>query len=151
PAPPADLQPLVQVDLIHAEHDRDGCQRAEHQHLADEAVPVLLLQRIVEAIAPLIEEDVVADERKLDGDHGGEQRSPGEPILRSKIGRSDPPYAREGRANVVHRLASPGTWAQGPEVLKELGALRLKSQFSQYGVACRRIPDNPSMGPRARG
>ena len=68
PFAPADLEPLVEVELVDCKHDGGGRERDEEEDLADEAVPVLLLQRIVEAVAPLVEQHVIADQQKLDGD-----------------------------------------------------------------------------------
>ena len=53
PAPPADLQPLIEIELIDREHDEGGRQHAEIAELVDEGVPVSILQRIVEAGVPL--------------------------------------------------------------------------------------------------
>ena len=49
PAPPADLQPLIEIELVDREHDEDRGQDAEIDDLGDEVVPVSLLQRVVEA------------------------------------------------------------------------------------------------------
>ena len=69
PAPPADLQPLIEVGLIDREHGIDGGEHAEEQDGADEGVPVVVLQRIVKAIVPLVQDDLDRHERKLDRDH----------------------------------------------------------------------------------
>ena len=58
PAAPADLKPLIEIELVDRKHDEDGRQHAKRPDLADEAVPVFLLQRVVEAIAPLVQQHV---------------------------------------------------------------------------------------------
>ena len=41
PAPPADLQPLIEIELVDRKHDEAGGQHAKYADLADEDVPVL--------------------------------------------------------------------------------------------------------------
>ena len=48
PAPPADLQPLIEIELIDCERRKGGGQNAEIAELIDEDVPVTVLQRVVE-------------------------------------------------------------------------------------------------------
>ncbi len=55
PAPPADLQPVIKVVLIDREHRVDGGERAEKQNRADECVPIAILQCVVEAVVPLVQ------------------------------------------------------------------------------------------------
>ena len=98
PAPPADLEPLVEIELIDGKRDGAGRQHAEDADLADEAVPVLVLQRIVEAVVPLVHQDVDADQRELDGDHGGEQDAAGPFVLGTEI--------REWRSAIRSRASS---------------------------------------------
>ena len=68
PAPPPDLQPLIEIELVDREHDIDRCQHAEKAELVDERVPIALLQRVIEAVVPLVEHDVDGHDRELDGD-----------------------------------------------------------------------------------
>ena len=91
PAPPADLQPLVQVELIDREHDERRRQRAEEQQLPDEVVPVALLQRVVEPVIPLIEHDVDRHGRQFDGDDCAKQDAAGPAVLGDEIGTGKPP------------------------------------------------------------
>ena len=72
-------------------------KHAEEQELADEGIPVPLLQRIVEAVVPLIEQDVDADDRKLDRDHGDEQHPAAPAVLGAEIGDGEPPDGGERR------------------------------------------------------
>ena len=97
PAPPADLQPLIEIELIDGEHDV-GCRQGTEEHqLPDEAVPIALLQRVVEAVVPLIEHDVDGDGRELDGDHGAEQKAAGPAVLGEEIRTGEPPDGDERR------------------------------------------------------
>jgi hypothetical protein len=123
PAPPADLQPLIEIEVVDAERDADRCQDGEDAELPDERVPVLLLERIVEAVVPLVHKDIDRDQRKLDHDQRREQRTAGQPVLGTEIRRGDSPYGGERRTGVVHRLPSPGEWPQGPEKTGELESL----------------------------
>ena len=73
PAPPADLKPLIEIEIVDAERDVDCCQNGEDAELPDEGVPVLLLERVVEAVVPLVDEDIDRDQRELDHDQGRQQ------------------------------------------------------------------------------
>src|SRR4249920_2121409 len=85
PPPPPDLQPLLQIELIHGADDEEGGKHAEHAELPDEGVPVLVLQRVVEGLVPGVEADVQPDLEKLEADDGDEQDAPGPAILRAEI------------------------------------------------------------------
>ena len=61
PAPPANLQPLLQVELIGSGDDEEHGEDGEHAELVDEHVPVLVLQRRVERVVPGVEADVQID------------------------------------------------------------------------------------------
>ena len=69
PAPPTDLEPLVQVKLIDGKADVECRQNGKDCDLGDETLPVLLLKRIVKTIVPLIQQHVYQDQGKFDGDH----------------------------------------------------------------------------------
>ena len=97
PFPPADLEPLIEIELIDREHDIGAGQRREQQQLADEAVPVALLQRVVEPGVPLIDQDVDGDDRKLDGDHGSEQDAARLAVLGKEVRTGEPPDGGECR------------------------------------------------------
>ena len=56
PTPPSDLEPLVEIELIDRKHDVGGGEDAEKGELGHEGIPVAVLQRVVEAQAPLVEE-----------------------------------------------------------------------------------------------
>ena len=88
---------MIEIELIDREHDVGRRQHAEEQELADEGVPVAVLQRIVEAVVPLIEHDVDGDDRQLDRDHGGEQERGPPSGLRSR--NTDGRAARWWRAS----------------------------------------------------
>ena len=90
PAAPADLQPLIEIELIDGEDDVGPRQAAEEQQLPDEVVPIALLQRVVEAVIPLIEHDIDRHDREFDRDHGGKERAPGPAVLGKEIGTGQP-------------------------------------------------------------
>jgi hypothetical protein len=85
PAPPADLQPLVQIELIDLENHRRPCEEAEIQELIHEGIPVPLLQRVVESVVPGVEQDRDADQAQLARDDGGEENAAGPAILGPEI------------------------------------------------------------------
>ena len=84
PAPPPDLQPLLQVELIDGADDEGGGQQAEDTELPDEDVPVLVLQRVVESLVPGVEADIQPDLEQLERDHRREQNLPGPPSSERK-------------------------------------------------------------------
>jgi hypothetical protein len=61
PAPPADLEPLLQVELVDGQRDVGGRDDTKHSDLADEDIPIVILQRIEEAILPLVQDDIDRD------------------------------------------------------------------------------------------
>src|SRR6188768_4412376 len=58
PAAPADLKPLIEIELIDREKNISRCEDAEVSELIDERVPVLVLQSIIEIVVPRIEQHV---------------------------------------------------------------------------------------------
>ena len=86
PAAPPDLQPLLQIELIHGADDEEGREHAEHAELPDEGVPILVLQRVVEGLVPSVEADVQPDLEELKADHGHEQHASGPAVLGTEIG-----------------------------------------------------------------
>ena len=108
PVPPADLEPLIEIELIDGERDIDGRKHAKDADFADEAVPVLLLQRIIEAVVPLVEENVEPDHREFDRDDRRQQQAACEFVFGTEVGSSDAPHGRRPQADIVHRSGSPG-------------------------------------------
>ena len=104
PAPPADLEPLVEIELIDRDHDEHRDEHAEKQQLADERIPVLVLQCIVEAGIPLVDHHVDGDDRQLDADHGGQQQPPRQAVLGAEIGRGKPPDGGKRRGEAGHGI-----------------------------------------------
>src|SRR5262249_46725563 len=97
PAPPPNLQPLIEIELVNCEHDIDRRQDAEKAEFGDERVPIAFLQRIVEAVVPLIEHDVDGHDRELDGDHRTEQSAAGPAVFGKEVRTSKPPDDGERR------------------------------------------------------
>src|SRR5450755_775172 len=126
PAAPADLKPLIEIELVDRKHDKDGCQDRKDYDFPNKTVPVLLLQGVVETIAPLVHQHIVSNQRQLDGDHRGKQAAASPLVFGTEIWRGNPPYGGERRADVVHRLSSPGNGLQRPEKIEELELSRLK-------------------------
>jgi len=85
PAPPADLEHLVEIKLVHGQDDEDGDQPRDAEELLEKGRLVLLLQGVEEGAVPLIEEHIDVDHAEGEK-HDGEQESPGRPaVLRSPI------------------------------------------------------------------
>jgi hypothetical protein len=108
PAPPADLQPLIQIVLVDLQHRIDRGQHAEKQHRADEGAEIAILQGVVEAIVPLVQDDLDSDEGQLDGDHRAEQEAAGEAVLGAKIRSGQPPDRGQCRDQTFHE--KPPRW-----------------------------------------
>ena len=47
------------------------------------------------------------------GDHRRQQRAAGPFVFGTEIGSGDPPHGRERRADIFHRLTSPGNGLKG--------------------------------------
>jgi hypothetical protein len=73
PATPADLQHLVEIELVHRHHDVGGGEIGELEDLRHEHRVVLVLQRVVEGVVPLVEQDVDPDDPEVEGDDGDQQ------------------------------------------------------------------------------
>ena len=111
PAPPPDLQPLRDIELVNRENGVDGRQHAEEQDGTDESVPVVILQGIIKTIVPLVEDDLNRHERKLDDDHRPEQRPPRPAVVRAKVGNGQPPDCGYRRGEFLHRRPpAEGRW-----------------------------------------
>ena len=113
PVAPADLQPLIEIELVDRQHDQHGGQHGKDDGLPDKAAPVLLLQRVVETVAPQVQHHVVSDQRQLDADHRGEQAAAGPFVFGSEIRGSYSPHDGERRADVVHRCRLRGNGLKG--------------------------------------
>src|SRR5262245_7004289 len=116
PAPPADLQPLIEIELINGEHDVDCREDAKVSELIDELVPVLVLQRIIKGVVPRIEKNVNSHDRQFDSDHRGEENSPCPTILGKEIGAGNSPHDAKRREYAFHgrspvRTECRGGWA----------------------------------------
>ncbi len=89
PAPPADLQPLLEIELVDRGDDEQHGEHGEHQELVEEGVPVLLLQRRVEGVVPGVEADVQPHLEQLQGDDHGQQPAPPPTVFAAEIGKGD--------------------------------------------------------------
>src|SRR4029077_9718486 len=98
PGPPADLEPLIEIELVDPQHDVSAGQHTEDGQLPDEGVPVAVLQRVVKARIPLIDQHRDAHHREFDCEHGGEQRTAGEAVFGAKVRDGEPPDGGERRS-----------------------------------------------------
>ena len=78
PAPPADLQHLVEVELVDGHDDVQAREPGEADDLVDEDRVILVLQRVVEGVVPLVQEDIDVDDPEIERDDDEEQ-SPAPP------------------------------------------------------------------------
>src|SRR3954452_21687887 len=115
PSAPADLKPLVQVKLVNRERDVESGQNGKEADLGHECVPVLLLQRVVETVIPLVQEHVYQNQRQFDRNDGRKQQTTGQFVFRTEVASSNPPHGGERRADVGHRLQSSRKRPQWPE------------------------------------
>ena len=102
PAPPADLQPLIEIELIDGEQDEGPRQHAKITELIDEGVPIPVLQGVVEFVVPLVDQNGDADDRQFDGDHRGEQDAAGPALFGAEIGAGQSPDDGERRDDASH-------------------------------------------------
>src|SRR6185312_1352799 len=61
PAPPADLQHLLEIGLVDDEDDPQRRENREDEQLLEKAALIVILQRIIELVAPFIEADIDVD------------------------------------------------------------------------------------------
>src|SRR5262249_37637507 len=102
PAPPADLKPLIEVELIYGQQDIDGRKHAKIAELIDERIPVLVLQRVVKGVVPGIEQHIDPDDRQFDRDHGGQQDAAGPTVFGIEIRAGNSPHDGERRKYASH-------------------------------------------------
>ena len=116
PAPPSDLQPLLEVKLIDGGDDEGGGEDAEHAELGNEDVPILVLQRRIEGVVPGVELDVQPDLEQLERDHRDQQDAPRPAVVALEIGRRDMGEVSRRVAEIRHlgRLQASGPTLQGP-------------------------------------
>src|SRR5262249_38982163 len=79
-----------------------GGEHAEEQELADEPVPVAVLDGVEEAAVPSVEHDVDGHDPQFAGDHGPEQGAAGPAVVGKKIGCRKPPDGAERRDKAFH-------------------------------------------------
>ena len=85
PASPADLEHLVEIDLVNGKEDEDADQPRDAQQLPAKGHEVLVLERAVEGVVPLIQENREVDHAERE-EHDGEQEPPGRPpVLREPV------------------------------------------------------------------
>src|SRR5207245_4806860 len=113
------------IKLIDDKHDIARRQNAKYADFEDESVPIPLLQRIVKAVAPLVQQNIDPDQRQFNDDHRGEQRPAGQSVLGTEIGCRDPPNGRQRRADVARRLSLLERMTYRPEDIQELSRIKL--------------------------
>src|SRR5918912_2045334 len=91
PPSPADLEPLIEIELIHREHDEHRREHAEIFELAHERIPIVVLDRVEETRIPLIDEYVDGDEAELDADDAREQDAARPAVLGAKVRQRETP------------------------------------------------------------
>jgi len=85
PASPADLEHLVEIDLVHREENEDGDQPCNPEELAAKGGHVLVLESAVEGVVPLIEEDREVDHGQREEHDTQEEPPGGPPVLRGPV------------------------------------------------------------------
>src|SRR5206468_12223025 len=96
PAPPADLEHLVEIELVDREHDEDSDQPRDTDELPAKHCDVLVLQGAEEVVVPLIEEDIDVDHSEREGHHH-EQEPPARPaVVREPVRAHDGPGVLKG-------------------------------------------------------
>src|SRR5262249_24221561 len=108
PAPPANLQPLIEIELVDREQDKGGGKDTEIAELIDERVPILVLQRVVERVVPRVQQDVQSNDRKLDRDYRGEQNASGPAVFGIEIPAGNSPHDGERRKHASHGRSPVG-------------------------------------------
>src|SRR5690242_21687098 len=81
PAPPADLEHLIEVELVYSDHDEGGSQHCEVDDVAVERADILVLQGIVEAVLPAVVEDLEENQSQIEPDDRSQQAARRPPLL----------------------------------------------------------------------
>jgi hypothetical protein len=92
---------LIEIELVDGGENVERREDAEIQELPDEAVPVAILQGVVEAVVPFVEEHVDGDEAELGADHGRQQQASRPAVLGAKIRNRQSPDGEERRTEPV--------------------------------------------------
>ena len=77
PAAPTDLQPKCEIGLINDENGVNGCEDAKEDDRADETVPIVILQGVVKAVVPGVQNDRARHNRQFDADNRRQQKLAG--------------------------------------------------------------------------
>ena len=88
PAAPADLEHLIEIELVDREHDEHAHEPADPDELLAKHHRVLCLEGAEEVIVPLIQEDAQIDHPEREG-HDHEQQPPSRPAILRKPVRAD--------------------------------------------------------------
>src|SRR5256885_14469440 len=72
---------LVEVELVDGDDDEKDCEPREADELVEEDRVVLVLQRIVESVVPLIEKHVEVDDPEVEHHDDEQERSRGPAVL----------------------------------------------------------------------
>ena len=107
PVSPANLEPLIEIELIDAKCDENCRQDAKDADFANESVPIFLLQRVIKAVVPLVEEHVEPNHREFDRDDRRKQQAACEFVFGTEVRNCDAPHSRRPQADIVHRSGSP--------------------------------------------
>jgi len=125
PSPPADLQPLIQVELIHGDEHEGGADDRKDDQLPPEHRKVLVLERVEKVGVPVVEPDRQADLRQLGPNDDGEKGA-SDPrffdcprtertkvndglLIRSEVRGGEPPHGGDLLSRVVqHSWVSIG-------------------------------------------
>src|ERR1700733_14750785 len=85
PAAPANLEHLVEVDLVDGKDNVKTGEPGESNQLVEKDGVVLVLQGVVEGIVPLIEKDIDIDDREVEHDHGKQEPARCPAVLRGPV------------------------------------------------------------------
>ena len=102
PAPPADLEHLVEVELVDSDDHVGAREHREPDDLVNEDRVVLVLQRVVEGVVPLVEEDVDVDDPEIEHDDDEEQAQGRPAVLRPPVRTSNGPGIAKQAAQASH-------------------------------------------------
>src|SRR5207248_10381988 len=116
PAPPAQLQQLLDVGLVDRDAHRRARQQREQTHLVQKGVPVAVLQRIEKIAVPDVEADGDADLQQGQGDQatGYQPRCPA--FLRCKERRCEPEEPKQKPLRVGSAVMVRRGWPLGAAI-----------------------------------
>ena len=112
PSAPANLQHLLQIGPVDQQKDVGAGEHGEQAELIEERGFVVILQRVVEIVAPGVEPDVDPYLREVHRQDGGEQAARQPPLLGEPVRAGDAPCLFQHAEPCTLHIAVLRSWGR---------------------------------------